>query len=228
LDPVARTNGRALWSPTTSSVDPQAVVASLGEDARAAGIDVRTGEAFVAARDGEVETTTARYTPGYLVNAAGAYADRVARHFGFAEHHRILPFKGRYLRATVDPGVRRHLYPVPDLRYPFLGVHSTVAVDGTVWIGPTAGPLLGKEQYGWAMRPAQAVRTGWGLARLLTMPHKKGLRRLALKEVRRLSYGRIGPWSPRPGSWPDRSHRRGTGRSRTISCTKRTIGRCTC
>jgi L-2-hydroxyglutarate oxidase LhgO len=86
---------------------------------------------------------------GYLVNAAGLYADRVARDFGFAEQLRIVPFKGLYLESA--PGaysLRTNIYPVPDLATPFLGVHLTVGVDGRVKIGPTAVPALWREQYG--------------------------------------------------------------------------------
>lgn len=185
LEPAARVRGRAIFSPTTSTVDPVAVTTALAGDAADAGVELRTGEAFVDWSDGVVTTTAGRYSPGYVVNAAGAHADRVARRFGFADRHRIVPFKGRYLRADVDPGVRRHLYPVPDLRYPFLGVHFTVAVDGTVWIGPTATPVLGREQYGWLdVGPVEAARTKWRLANLLAARHNAGLRRLALKEIR--------------------------------------------
>ena len=193
LDPAARANGRAIFSPTTSSIDPGAVMAALAADARDAGIEIRTREPFVGAdvmagdgrvRAARVRTTRGHYDPGYLVNAAGGHADRVARHYGFAQHHRIMPFKGRYLRATAETGVRRHLYPVPDLRYPFLGVHFTVAVDGTVWIGPTATPVLGREQYGWRVGLREALDTAGGLARLLLAPHNTGLRRLASREVR--------------------------------------------
>ncbi|MFO7894666.1 MAG: FAD-dependent oxidoreductase [Longimicrobiales bacterium] len=190
LDPAARVDGRALWSPSTASVDPAAIMASLADDARAAGVELRTGEGFIGWSDGVARTTEAGYSPGYLVNAAGAYADIVARHFGFAAHHRIMPFKGRYLRATAETAVCRHLYPVPDLRYPFLGVHFTVGADGTVWIGPTASPVLGREQYGWRIRRlGEALGTARGLARLLAAPHNTGLRRLAWKEVRLRSRG---------------------------------------
>ena len=135
-----------------------------------------------------IETNRGVWSAGYVLNAAGAYADVIARAFGFGDGYRILPFMGRYLRATAPVAVRRHLYPVPDLRYPFLGVHLTVAADGGVWIGPTATPVLGREQYGWADVGAdEAAGTGRRLAFLLLSRHNTGLRRLARKEIRRWS-----------------------------------------
>jgi L-2-hydroxyglutarate oxidase len=76
------------------------------------------------------------------------YADKIAKDFGFAEHYRILPFKGLYLYAEdrTEP-LKTNIYPVPDLRNPFLGVHHTVTVDGRTKIGPTAIPCFWREHY---------------------------------------------------------------------------------
>ena len=86
---------------------------------------------------------------GHVINAAGLYADTVAHWFGVGEEYRMLPFKGLYWYATWPPGhLRRHVYPVPDPRNPFLGVHLTVTVDGRAKVGPTAIPALWREDYG--------------------------------------------------------------------------------
>jgi L-2-hydroxyglutarate oxidase LhgO len=68
---------------------------------------------------------------------------------GVGRRYRILPFKGIYHRLRADAGVRVNglIYPVPDLRFPFLGVHCTRAVSGRVYLGPTAVPALGRENY---------------------------------------------------------------------------------
>lgn len=148
IEPRARTHERALFSPTTASVDPREVVASLADDARAAGVRVLTGTAYLGRDRAVVQTTGARLTAGYVINAAGLYADRVARDFGFSRNHRILPFKGLYLHGV--PGrtaLRTNVYPVPDLANPFLGIHFTVTVDGRVKIGPTAVPAFWRENY---------------------------------------------------------------------------------
>ena len=103
---------------------------------------------YLIIAQGQVTTTEGPYDAGYVVNAAGLYADRIARDFGFAEHYRILPFKGLYLYSSEPAGsIRTNIYPVPDLKNPFLGVHFTVASNGKTKIGPTAIPGLWREQY---------------------------------------------------------------------------------
>lgn len=149
IEPRARTLGRALYSPSTAVVDPAACAAALAEDARREGVDLRWSTAYVGRDGGTVRTSAGPIAAGYVVNAAGLYADRVARDFGFSERHRILPFKGLYLYSDEPAGAfRAHVYPVPDIRNPFLGVHFTVTVDGRVKIGPTAIPALWRENYG--------------------------------------------------------------------------------
>lgn len=193
LEPAARVRDRALFSPSTASVDPGAVMAALAEDARAAGVELRLGEAFDGVPGGrerqegpvEVRTSRGEWSAGYVLNAAGVHAARVARQFGAGEGYRIVPFMGRYLRAVAPVAARLHIYPVPDLRYPFLGVHVTVIADGGVWLGPTATPVLGGEQYRpLDTTPREAVATAARLALLLSRPHNTGLRRLAVKELR--------------------------------------------
>jgi L-2-hydroxyglutarate oxidase LhgO len=149
IEPKVKTFARALFSPTTAVVDPVEVVASLARDAMDLGVDCRAGVRYLGRRDGRVLTSAGPIEAGYVVNAAGLYADQVARDFGFSRRYRILPFKGLYLYVDLPPGaVRTNIYPVPDLRNPFLGVHLTVTVDGHVKIGPTAMPALWRENYG--------------------------------------------------------------------------------
>ncbi len=148
IEPRVRTHERALFSPSTATVDPAEVVAAYVREAADAGVAICTGTGYLSPADDGVATTQGRISAGYVINAAGLYADRVARDFGFAERYRILPFKGLYLhaRAGARP-LRTNIYPVPDLGMPFLGVHLTVAVDGHGMIGPTALPALWREQY---------------------------------------------------------------------------------
>jgi L-2-hydroxyglutarate oxidase LhgO len=150
-EPCARTTGRALWSSMTAVVDPKAVLASLQADLLATGrVRIRTGvEVVGTAGPGAVRTTAGEIGFGRLVNAAGAHCDRVARLFGVAEHYRLIPFKGIYrkLRPGAAYEVRGNIYPVPDIRNPFLGVHFTRSAHGDVYLGPTAIPALGRENY---------------------------------------------------------------------------------
>ena len=83
------------------------------------------------------------------MNCAGLYADKIAHQFDVGRQYRILPFRGQFyrLRPESKVQVRGNIYPVPDLRNPFLGVHFTRRPEGEVTVGPSALPLLGREQY---------------------------------------------------------------------------------
>ncbi len=149
MEPRALTYQRALFSPTTSSINPTQVMAALTQDAQAEGILIHCGTRYLKrVKENVVHTTAGEYQACYIVNAAGLYADKVAMDFGFSKNYRILPFKGIYLYGQ-EPAfsLGPHIYPVPDLANPFLGVHLTVTVDGKTKIGPTAIPALWREQY---------------------------------------------------------------------------------
>lgn len=148
IEPRVKTHGRAIFSPTTSSVDPIEVLQAMKDDAVREGIDVRTGVSYVSRDKNTIKTSLGNWQAGYVVNAAGLYADKIARDFGFSGDYCILPFKGLYLYSDEPSGsIKTNIYPVPDLQNPFLGVHYTLAVDGKVKIGPTAIPVLWREQY---------------------------------------------------------------------------------
>lgn len=150
LEPLARTVGNALWSPNTAVASPAGVVEALAERVRERGGRVVLGNAVTGAGPGWVMSVLeGRVAAGHVINAAGLYADTVAHWFGFGQDYRMLPFKGLYWYGNWKPGrLQRHVYPVPDPRNPFLGVHLTVTVDGRAKIGPTAIPALWREDYG--------------------------------------------------------------------------------
>ena len=148
IEPRVKTHQRAIFSPTTSSGDPRRVLAAIQEDASREGILILAGERYLRRDRADVITDKRHVTPGHVINAAGLYADRIALDFGFSENYRILPFKGLYLHSDEPPGsLRTNIYPVPDLRNPFLGVHFTIKADGKIKIGPTAIPAFWREQY---------------------------------------------------------------------------------
>ncbi len=148
IEPRVRTHERALFSPTTASVDPREVMVAFVSDAKQAGVRILNNTRYLGSRNGVVSTTQGDISAGFVINAAGLYADKIAKDYGFSEHYRILPFKGLYLYANdkVEP-LRTNIYPVPDLRNPFLGVHHTVTLDGRTKIGPTAIPCFWREHY---------------------------------------------------------------------------------
>jgi L-2-hydroxyglutarate oxidase LhgO len=149
IEPRVKTFEKALWSPTTATVNPGEVLKRLISEGIERGIEVRLGTRYLGRRDGTVQTSSGDLSCGYVVNAAGLHADRIARDYGFSEHFRILPFKGLYLYSSEPAGAfRTNIYPVPNLANPFLGVHFTITVDGHPKIGPTAIPCLWRVQYG--------------------------------------------------------------------------------
>lgn len=193
IEPRARTYERALYSPTTSSVDPVRVVNALERDARSEGVIIHHGMCYVGSRPGQVLTSVGSVRAGYVVNAAGLYADHIARDYGFGRRYRILPFKGLYLYSDEAPGaLRTHVYPVPDLRNPFLGVHFTLTADGHVKIGPTAIPALWREQYRGPdnFRWREFVDIAWRQMGLV-MRSGFSFTRLALEELSKASRARM-------------------------------------
>ncbi len=149
IEPQVKTFERALFSPTTSSVNPSEVVRAMREDSIKEGIKLNSQVKYLKKRGKKVvKTSQGNIEFGYMVNAAGLYADKIAQDFGFSKDYRILPFKGLYLYSKDPVGLlRTNIYPVPDLRNPFLGVHFTVTAEQKVKIGPTAIPAFWRENY---------------------------------------------------------------------------------
>jgi len=135
----------ALHSPHTGIVDFGAVCAQMASDVRAAGGELRlhwnVASVSTAARTIRLRSTTGDEAEGArAVFCAGLWADRLARLAGAGPDPRIVPFRGGYLRLRPQRRelVRGLIYPVPDPRLPFLGVHLTPRVDGEVLLGPSA------------------------------------------------------------------------------------------
>lgn len=191
LEPEVRSASEdALFVRQTSIVSSSDCFASVMRDAQQAGIEILCGEKLraVDVEKRELSWGGRQIAYGHAVNTAGLHADSVAHLFGVGRDYTLLPFKGLYWRLDPASGIDiRHLvYPVPDLRVPFLGVHTTTAIDGTVYLGPTAVPAFGRENYrGW-----QGI-TGGELLRILGqvgrqyVSGRNGFRRLAWQEGRR-------------------------------------------
>ena len=150
LEPLARTVSAALWSPTTGVANPAEVVSALAQRVRDRGGELVMGAEVVAAAPGSVTLKNGdQISCGHLINAAGLYADTIAHWCDVGTDYRMLPFKGLYWYGNwPSDQLQRHIYPVPDSRNPFLGVHLTVTVNGRAKIGPTAIPSLWREDYG--------------------------------------------------------------------------------
>ena len=144
IEPNVRTVEVALYSPTTSTVDPIEVCNCLARIVLDQGVELKTGSAFLGLESKNVaRVSTGNIEFGCLINTAGLYADRIAQIFGFCKDKTILPFKSLYLKYEgSNKPVRTNVYPLPSSENPFLGVHFTVTVDGSVKIGPTATPAF--------------------------------------------------------------------------------------
>jgi L-2-hydroxyglutarate oxidase len=158
---------RALHVPQAGIVDYRAVCRRLVEcigqatdchlifSAEVCAFSARSGRVVVHSRAGE-------FSVRHVVNCAGLHSDHVTRMTGEMPEVRIIPFKGEYF--ALRPGARRlvrHLiYPVPDPRFPFLGVHFTRGIDGSRECGPNAVLAGGREAYGkFALIPGELMET---------------------------------------------------------------------
>lgn len=138
IDPNIKTYKKALFSPNTASVDPKKVCFKLKDVLKESDVKFFFNTSF--------EDCNLEYK--YLINSAGAYADKIAQKFGLAKDYTLLPFKGIYLKYTTNKSdIKTNIYPVPNLANPFLGVHYTITVDGSIKIGPTAIPAFWRENY---------------------------------------------------------------------------------
>lgn len=152
IEPNVRTFKKALYSPDTASVDPKKVCQTLRADLEKRGVRFLFETAYHKCSGADtIVTDKGEITYRRLINCAGLYADKIAADFGFGKKYTIIPFKGIYLKYTKNKtDVRTNIYPVPDLRNPFLGVHFTKTVYNEIKIGPTAIPAFWRENYrGW-------------------------------------------------------------------------------
>lgn len=142
-----------LHSPSTAITDYGAITRAMLGEVTDAGGELRTGIAVTGFTEvgEEVRVFGGEELGGYhrVINCAGLQADRLARLAGDQEYPVIVPFRGEFavLRADRADLVNGLIYPVPDPRYPFLGVHLTRRVDGRVLVGPNAVLALAREGY---------------------------------------------------------------------------------
>ncbi len=148
IEPRVKSTEIALWSPNTATVDPKECMAAIAAECQAREIEIRLDSRYQGRRGNDVITSQEVFSANFVINAAGLHADKVAHDFGIGVRYRILPFKGLYVYGSEPAGsLKTNIYPVPDLRNTFLGVHFTVTVDGKAKIGPTAIPAFWRENY---------------------------------------------------------------------------------
>jgi len=170
---------------STGIVDFGQVCRTLADLVAKAGGEVRLGTRVTGLRPGRVLTTEGEVAADQVVNCAGLHSDRIARMAGLSPGVRIVPFRGEYYELRPDRRalVNGLIYPVPDPSFPFLGVHLTRMIDGSVHAGPNAVLALSREGYSWGrIRPRDVAEVAAypGLWRLAGRHLRYGLR-----EVRR-------------------------------------------
>ena len=143
----------ALFVPATAIVDYRAVCTAMAKVIQSAGAEIVLGTEVTAIRESAhdvvVESGARRWTAGRLVACAGLQSDRLARLAGLPVTHQIVPFRGEYYRLPSEKNdiIRSLIYPVPDPDRPFLGIHLTRMIDGSVTVGPNAVLGLSREGY---------------------------------------------------------------------------------
>ena len=150
IEPAVR-GLRAIWVPEAGIVNYRDVALAIARDtpgvtfglgARVTGLRVTSGEV-------EIQTTGGTARAENVIACAGLHSDRIARMTGAAPEPRIIPFRGDYwvLRPERRGLIRGLVYPVPDSRFPFLGIHFTRRIEGPVWCGPNAVLAFAREGY---------------------------------------------------------------------------------
>ncbi len=138
IDSNIKTYKKALFSPSTASVNPKEVCYVLRDKLIEKGVKFIFNQPF----------ETIAFSYNYLINCAGSYADKIAKSHGIAKNYTMLPFKGLYLKYYGDDKpIATNVYPVPNMKNPFLGVHYTVTSKNEIKIGPTAIPVFWRENY---------------------------------------------------------------------------------
>ena len=187
----------AVHSPETAVVDYAAITEALAQDVRQGGGSVLLGQEVVAVTHSggvvHVSTPAATHAFDRLVVCAGLQSDVVARMVGASPSPAILPFRGEYwvMAAERSHLVRGMIYPVPDPRFPFLGVHFTRSVYDSVHVGPNAVPALAREGYTWGQvsLPDTLASLRWPGAQALARRHwRMGAREISASLLKPLYF----------------------------------------
>lgn len=170
------TKGEALFSPTGSIVNGKELTGAIVEDVKSSGGELLLTEKVEDIQlksDGYIiKTPEHQYQTGFIFNCAGLYADQIAHKLNVGTDYRIIPFRGDYykIRSAKSGILNSMIYPVPDLNYPFLGVHWTKSINGETHVGPCAALAFGKESYrafqiniseSWSMITTPQFRNLW-------------------------------------------------------------------
>lgn len=142
----------ATWVPSSGIVDFEQIAIKLAEQIRAAGGEIHTNcmvTDLSETSDIEVKTSLGTFSGRFLVSCAGLYSDRIIQMLGQQPSFKILPFRGEYFQLPAEKSqlVTHPIYPIPNPELPFLGIHLTPMIDGSLTVGPNATLALAREGY---------------------------------------------------------------------------------
>ncbi len=186
IEPNIRTFKKALHSPNTATVDPIAVCGALRNDLESLGVVFSFDTRYLGRKDNALLTNKGDFEGDKIINCAGLYADKVAQDFGFGKKYTMIPFKGLYLEYTKNKtDIKTNIYPVPNLKNPFLGVHFTKTVTGKIKIGPTATPAFWRENYDFSNFELKEFLSVTSYETKLLLKNAFGFRDLAAEEIKK-------------------------------------------
>tara|TARA_B100001939_G_scaffold216646_1_gene186323 strand:- start:2235 stop:3428 length:1194 start_codon:yes stop_codon:yes gene_type:complete len=174
-----------LHVPFTSVADPKEVSKSLIENLKKMNVEINYNSKILKISEQKLFTQNYTIEAGHIFNCAGLFADEIAKNSNLEFRYSFLPFKGKYWKITNKSFKLNHLvYPIPDLRYPFLGLHSSHNRHGDFYIGPSSTPVFGREQYNGILGDnlKESISLIFNFSKKIILNENK-LRTLALQEL---------------------------------------------
>ena len=174
-----------LHVPFTSVADPKEVSKSLIENLKKMNVEINYNSKILKINEQKLFTQNNTIEAGHIFNCAGLFADEIAKNSNLEFRYSFLPFKGKYWKITNKSFKLNHLvYPIPDLRYPFLGLHSSHNRHGDFYIGPSSTPVFGREQYNGILGDnlKESISLIFNFSKKIILNENK-LRTLALQEL---------------------------------------------
>jgi L-2-hydroxyglutarate oxidase LhgO len=189
VEPLAKTFKKFLWSPMTAVSNPEMVTESIKQRFLKRGGQIRINASASFNKDGGASIDGQEIKADNIINAAGTGAIHLAHSAGVGHDYSQLPVLGLYkITPRANLPLLRLVYPVPNPKNPFLGVHFTLTVDGSVKIGPTAIPVLGREQYSFQNLPDLLdIRSSFSSLFAMMKDSPKNLINLAATELPKIS-----------------------------------------
>jgi len=181
---------KAIFIPFTSIVSPKEVMTSLIKDFSEIGGVINYNEEVINidSKQNKILTRKNSYNFDYILNCSGLHADTIAKSAGLDFDYSFLPFKGKYWKIKKNYKLNRLIYPIPDLNFPFLGVHTAHNKSNEVFLGPTSTPVFGRESYSfWNNFKLSEISELLPSFLYKIIKNQNNLRNLAFREIKMLT-----------------------------------------